>query len=136
MRYLSAALLLVALACGSDKIAGPPTPASVAGRYSLKTVNGAPLPFLIGQVGTSKSEVLADVLVLSANGTFLQTSTIRNTTDGVATTSSSSEPGTFTLTGSTAKFVFDIDGSFGTGTIADRTLTLSGNGFVTIYNKE
>jgi hypothetical protein len=136
MRLLSAALLLVALGCGSDKVTGPPTAASVAGRYSLKTVNGAPLPFLLGQVGTSKTEVMADVLALSANGTFLQTSTIRTTVDGVASTSSASEPGKFTMSGSTATFVFDVDGSYGTGTIDDRTLTISGNGFVTIYAKE
>lgn len=136
MRIRSAAMLLLAIACGGDAVTGPPTLASVAGRYSLKTVNGAPLPFLIGQSGTSKSEVLADVLALSANGTFLQTSTIRNTVDGVATTSSSTEPGTFTLAGATATFVFDVDGSFGTGTIVERALTISGNGFVTIYTKE
>ena len=68
MRKLIPALLMgLALAvtgCGGDTFFGP---GSVAGTYTLRTVNNAPLPFTTSEDATYKAEILSSVVTLSEN---------------------------------------------------------------------
>lgn len=85
MRTISLALALAVLsACGgSDKTTGPKT---VPGSYSLNNVNGSGLPAVYYQEPGYKLEVTAGAINLSANGSFTDTYSFRET-DGATVTS-------------------------------------------------
>jgi len=137
MRRLVAALLVsAALACGGDDSITVPTNASVAGTWTLQSVNGSPLPFVIVQSGSNKSELTADVLTVGSSGNFTQLTTIRNTLNGQVTTQSTPDAGTYTLNGTAATFRFNSDGSTGTGAINGNTLTVADVGLVMVYQRQ
>ena len=70
MKRLVLGLLLFAVACSDDDIAGAST---TTGVYTLRTVNGAGLPFTVTS-GTSAGTVIVDeVLNLYQGGTFAGT---------------------------------------------------------------
>jgi hypothetical protein len=127
---LAIASLFAALACGSDSTS--PDGGSVAGAYTLRTVNGANLPFTILQFGSDRTEIISETVVLTEAGRFTQTGTLRVTTSGIANTVPYSDAGSYTLNGTAGTFTFDSDGSSGTGTIVDGTITVAyaGNSFV------
>src|ERR1044072_8557407 len=53
MRKLLLAVAMLTLACGGDSTTEP-TNASVAGTWSLSTVNGTALPYILAQSGADK----------------------------------------------------------------------------------
>ena len=124
------ALLLLALACGGDAT-GPED--SVAGTYSLRTVNGANLPYVVFQSGQDKSELTSDVLTLTESS-FTQLSTIRTTINGQVTTTTEADAGSFTRSGTAASFQFN-SGTSGTGTIGGGQITVALSGFSFVYRK-
>ena len=63
---LSAMLAVPLVACGGDDSTGPSE--SYSGTYTLRTINGQNLPFLIIQVGADKIEWTSDKVTLSDNG--------------------------------------------------------------------
>src|SRR5262249_23805793 len=109
-RLLAAVALSFAVACGGDSSTAPPAE-QIAGTWTLQTVNGALLPFVIVQSGTNKVEVLSDVFVIASTGSFTQTTTVRSTINGVATTDSTADAGSYTLSGATLSLHFNSDGS-------------------------
>jgi hypothetical protein len=64
---LLAGLVLSATACGGGDSSGP---ASIAGTYTLQTVNNAPLPFTTSEDATYKAEILSWVVTLNDNNTY------------------------------------------------------------------
>lgn len=132
---LTAAFAVGALAaCGGD---GPTTPTttSVAGTWSLRTINGANLPYTIIQIGADKVELTADVLTVSSGGSFAEISSYRETENGVVTTFTESDAGTYTLNGTAVTFSFNSGGT-GTGTISGNTLTVAAEGFSFVFQKQ
>lgn len=131
MTFAFATVLLAG--CGSDASTAP-TQASIAGVWNLSTINGSPLPFVL-QASAPKIEIMSDQLVVSANGTFTE-STVARVTDG-ATVSTTTIPdaGTYTLNGTAATFTFS-DGSSGTGTLSGNTFTVASGGFSQVYKKQ
>src|SRR5512146_3171833 len=97
-RLIPLVALAVAVACGSDSTTQP-TVASLAGTWTLQSVNGSPLPFTVTQTGTDKVELLSDVVTASANGTYTEAVQFRTTLNGQSTTDTESDAGTFTLNG-------------------------------------
>jgi hypothetical protein len=125
------ALLVIGLgACGDDGTA----PESLVGRYTLQTVDGNPLPFVIIEVGTDKVEVTAAHINLNQDLTCSDSFTLVTTEDGIASTETETDICTYTTnnTGITVTFVGDdpFDGS-----IVGSQLTISDNGIVFIYQK-
>ncbi len=127
-------IALVAAGCGGDSATNPS--ASIAGTYSLKTVNGVALPFTEFQQGTNKQELLADVFVLSDGGSFTQSTTERITTNGQVTNQVTPDAGTFTVSGSTITLKFRSDNSMVSGTLGNGTITISDQGLTGIYQKQ
>jgi hypothetical protein len=134
MRKLAALLAFVMLAsCGSDGSAPTaPVPQSIVGIWTLKTVNGAPLPFTIAQVGSDKTEATSDQLTVTATR-FTEVTQLRTTFNGQVTTSSETDTGTYVVSGANAAFKFDSDGSAGVGTIGIATLTIVQAGITLVY---
>jgi hypothetical protein len=125
--------LIGSLACGSSTTptgpGGPtspstptttgPTLTSMAGVWTLVTVNGNAVPAVVGQVGSDRVEIVSDALTLTATGTFTENGQVRLTTGGRTQTDPVAETGTFTIDGNTVNFV-------GTGGVR-RTATVNGN---------
>jgi len=124
--------LLALLACGGDDSTGPG--ASIAGAYSLTTVNGAPLPFVVQQAGTYKYEITADTYTLAAGGTWTEEWTDRTTSNGAVTTSTNTDAGTWSGNGASITLTSPASGAV-SGTVSGNTLSLSADGFTLIFTK-
>jgi hypothetical protein len=133
-RLVCFALVFAALACGGDDTTTP-TQASVAGTWTLQTINGSPLPFTLS--ASPKIELLSSVVNVSANGTWTSTTTNRTTIASQTSTTTSTDAGTYTLSGNNVAILSNGAGSTAqAGTVNGNTLTLSQQGFVFIYTKQ
>jgi hypothetical protein len=124
----------VVVGCGSDSSTGP-SQASIVGTWELKTINGTALPFVVAQVGTNKVELLSDVFTINAGGSFTQTTTVRSTVNGQASTSSEADAGSYTLNGTAVTLKFNSDGSTGTASWSGNTMTTTDGGFALVYTR-
>lgn len=102
MRLLLALLSLVMLAagCGGDAVVLPPG-GNIGGIYTLRTVNGNPLPYVYYEDVTEKYEILDDSITLSDIGSWTRVSHERGTVKSVATVVTFRDAGSFTRQGST-----------------------------------
>jgi hypothetical protein len=134
-RLLSLALVFAAIACGSDDSTAP-TQASVAGTWTLQTVNGSPLPFTLAS-SPAKIELLSYVVNVSSNGTWTSSEQLRTTIGTSATTNTTTDGGTYTLSGNAVAITSNTAGSTPqAGTITGNTLALSQSGFIFIFTKQ
>src|SRR5512143_4038223 len=102
-RCFAAAILLPLLAaCGGDSSTAPRT---VAGTWELQTVGGAPLPFLLYQTSSAKTELVGAVIEMAETGTYTEALLIRATqSTGQASSSSIPYAGSYTLSGTAITF--------------------------------
>lgn len=131
MTFAFATVLLAG--CGSDSSTAP-TLSSLAGTWNLSTVNGSPLPFVV-QASSPKIELLSDQIVVSANGTFTESTVARFTDGTTVSTTTIPDAGTYTLNGTAAVFTFS-DGSSGTATVSGNTFTVASGGYSQVYRKQ
>jgi hypothetical protein len=124
MRRLMAVLLAATFVagCGADKVASPEDNSN--GTWNLTTLDGKPLPFNAGTFSGTTVELVAEKIVISGSA-YTVTATIRQTTNGQATTSSESDAGNFSRVGTTGKFQSTSDGSIATGTFNGSNLTIN-----------
>jgi len=137
-RLLSLALVFAALACGSDNDdSTAPTQASVAGTWTLQTVNGSSLPFTLASA-PAKIELLSYVVNVSANGTWTSSQQTRTTIGTQApVTATTTDGGTYTLSGNSVAITSSTSGSVAqAGTISGNTLTLTSSGFIFVFKKQ
>jgi hypothetical protein len=128
--------LALAVACGGGDSPSAPTQTSVAGTWTLQSINGTNLPFVIAQTGANKAEVMSDVVTAVASGSYTQMTQVRVTQNGQASMQSFSEAGSWTLNGSAASFRRNSDGSVGTASVSGNTLTLAEDGFAYVYKRQ
>lgn len=138
MRILRAALvpavMLLALAgCDSDST-GPDANAHV-GTYTLVTVNGSPLPFVVVQVLNDKIEVTKGSVTLNADGTYSDRVTLRATEGGSTTTEEEASTGTYAMNGTSVSFIETSSGETYSGSLSGDDLTVIVEGFTAVYNK-
>jgi hypothetical protein len=134
MRRLIPLVLAVAIACGSDSPTQPTT-TSIAGTWSLTSVNAIALPFVINQSGADKVELVGDVLTATATGTYTETLSYRETLNGVVTTTTEPDDGTYTINGNAITLNSSANGSI-TGALSGNTFTLVDQGFVFLYTRQ
>lgn len=127
-----AVLGLAAAACGGDD--GINEPASIAGTYVLKTIDGQTPPVVVVDEPGLKLEVVSGNFVLAANGSFSTTVVLRITENNQVSTESESFTGTYTVTGSTVNFTYS-DGETDSATLAGETLTFSEDGSTVVFRK-
>ena len=135
MRLIACMLLLVGAACGGDSPTQP-TSSSVAGTWSLQTINGTGLPYIVAQTGSDKVELTSDVLTVVGSGSFTQITQVRVTQNGQVSTQSIPDAGSYVLNGTAVTFTFNSDGSSGTGSLSGNTLTVAEDGFAYVYRKQ
>jgi hypothetical protein len=112
----------------------PLTPAAIAGVWTLFTVDGAPLPVVISQFGDTKIELLSDMLMIVANGTSTERAQSRFTAGSRVETDTTVEDGTFTIEGSTIRFL-GKSGQQRTGTFNGTLLTAIVEGKTWVFRK-
>ena len=116
---LVAGLALTSAACGGDSSG----PTSIAGTYTLRTVNNSSLPFITSQDETFKAEILSWVVTVNDNGTYSYVFQGRSTDNGVATVNTIVANGTYTVSGSTVELFDPADDSTLTGTLNGNSIT-------------
>ena len=129
---VAAALSLPFAACGGDGGTGLDT--ELSGTYTLRSVNGQPLPFVAYEDAVEKFELLGDEFDFGAR-TFTQSTDFRYTERGVVTTDTFEDSGRYTLDGNALTVEFDSDGSSVTGAVDGNSFTLAGDGVVLLYRK-
>jgi hypothetical protein len=127
------AVLLLLASCSESST--EPSYASVAGTWTLQTVNGTALPFTLAEFGEDKVELLSETVVATSSGTFTQSGVIRLTTAGSVTTEPYNDSGTYTLQGSTIIFTFESDDSSGSGNVDDDVVTVTYFGNTYVYRR-
>jgi hypothetical protein len=98
-RRLILGLLVFAIACSDDDIAGA---ATTTGAYTLRTVNGSSLPYNITTGTAAGTVIVDDVITLYQGGTFAGTRHTRSTANGPIQTTN--ETGAYTLFGTSISF--------------------------------
>lgn len=134
MRKLLALVALAAVAaCGGDASTSPIS-ATVGGSYSLRTINGTAVPFIVAQVGADKVEITDDIVILNDGGTWTESGHTRTTQNGQVSTQSFVDAGTFTRTGTAITLVSSSTGSM-SGSLNGGTLTVTDQGLVAVYQR-
>jgi hypothetical protein len=123
-RFIGSALLALVMACGGDST-GP----SVAGNYTLRTVNGANVPAVVLQDAQEKDELTSGNINLSSSNSWTGLLSVRATDvpSGQTFTFSAPANGTFTTSGNSITLTDAADGSQLTGTVGGGTLSISGD---------
>lgn len=121
---------VVVAACGDGN--GINEPQEIAGTYALQSVNGEALPVVLFEGSGYRLEVTAATYVLASGGTFTNGATFRETEGGVATTSTETLTGQYTVSGSAVTFT-DSDGDVIAGTISGNSLTFSEDGMTAVF---
>jgi hypothetical protein len=110
-----------------------PTREQLTGTWNLTTVNDQGLPFKVG--GPGSREFVADVLVLADNNTFTETTTVRTTVNGVTTTETILDSGTYEFNSYAVTFHFQSNGTIGSGTLTGRKMKVTTSGTSFTYVK-
>src|SRR6476620_447618 len=134
MRFIAGLLALtLAAGCGSDATTQP---ASVEGKWTLLTVNAAPLPLTLGTLPDgARLELLSQTITLSGGKYTAATSFRSTSTSGQATTSDDSDTGTYTQSGSALTFTSAFDNSVSTATMSGNRFTTGDPSFVLIFGR-
>jgi hypothetical protein len=118
---LVGALALTATACGGGDSTAPP---SIAGTYTLQSVNNAPLPFTTSEDATYKAEILSWVVTLNNDKTFSHVFRGRSTDNGQTTENTLTSSGAYTLSGSTVDMFDNSDNSHLQASVSGSTMTI------------
>jgi hypothetical protein len=130
------ATTLTVAGCNNDSTAPG---ASLAGTYTLQTVNGFPLPFTVTSSGPYSSDVIAGQIVLDANGNYTGVTTYNDYSSGTLVGQRNDTiTGYWTLSGSQLTLV-DASGQSGPyyATVSGNQLTVTGynSGYVQVFTR-
>ena len=128
---VSGGATLLAMGCGDST-----SPNSIAGAYTLRTIDGNQLPFTFDSDEDGTYEIVSDVLTLEANATFSEESVVRTTDpDGSVTTDRTTTTGRWTVSGPRLTLLND-DGDTTSGTVSGgTTITFVSGGYTGVYTK-
>ncbi|HEY4302836.1 MAG TPA: hypothetical protein VGM82_00100 [Gemmatimonadaceae bacterium] len=126
------AMLLIAglmVACGGDSSTAPTVDNSFIGSFTLKTINGQRLPYVIAQSGNNSVTVTVDHMVIADGGSWTEVATYTVVTNGTSVTQIGGGGGTWIRTGNALGLTDGATNQLSyTGTFANGTLTMNGAG--------
>jgi hypothetical protein len=126
MRRLALLLAVVALAACNNDSTSPN--GNVSGSYSLRTVNGNPLPYTF----SDGSVLVNDQLSLNSNGTYTDVATFSNA-------STPAEQGYWSINNNLISFNDQVSGTSYTGSVSGSVLTetfpTNGGTITEVYQK-
>ena len=131
MRKLLAILALATLAACSDSSTNPNSDA-IEGTYSLRTINGSPLPFIF-QDGTSSITLKTDVITIASNGSWTEQLTYTETSNGQSSNGTGGDGGTWVRAGNAVNLNSNLGTSGWAFTYNNGSLTANQSGFVVVF---
>ena len=129
-RVFLAFLIFGITACGDDATGLE----DVVGIYTLQTIEGDPLPWVLLQVGADMIEVIAGSVTLNADRTCTDSITLRITQGGIVTSDPETDECTYTTDGQAVTLSYEDD-TVSSGSIIGSTLTITDDGFVFIFRR-
>jgi hypothetical protein len=120
------------LACSASTITDDLTP--FAGDYTLRSVNGFPLPYAIQQTTAQTLEITDETFSLTSSGGFVDITHYRRTVTPTVDFPADTLRGTFTVRGQTANFTTSA-GSVFTGTMGTSQFSIEGTSTILLYQK-
>ena len=134
MRRLSLGILFVTalLACSASTITDDLTP--YGGDYTLRSVNGFPLPYAIQKTTAITLEITDEAFSLTSSGSFLDITHYRRTQNPIVDFPADTLRGTYTVRGQTANFTTNA-GSVFTGTMGNSQFSIQGSSTILLYQK-
>jgi len=123
-------LAALCIGCVGGGIVGSST---VTGVYTLRSINGSPLPYAISTTSTGKTEVIDDAITLYEGFTFAESIQTRITVNGQATDQTNDTSGAYTLLGNSITLV--INGQQRAGTIDANAMTFVNAGLTSVFKK-
>jgi len=130
MRRLLISALIIFAACDGG-VTGVKT---ITGDWSLRTINGSPLPYTISGSGANKIEVIDDVYTFFEGFTFSETIHRRVTTNGQVSTVTVTETGAFSVFGTSITITGNTT-PVRRGLIEGNTMTIVDEGLTSAYKK-
>ncbi|MES2524595.1 MAG: hypothetical protein V4617_17985 [Gemmatimonadota bacterium] len=128
---LWAVLSLSVIACNPSEPVGS---ATVTGAYTLRSINGAPLPYTSTAAGV-QTVFLDDVFNLYQGGTYAQTGHTRTTVNGVVTDAAPTATGTYSMLGTSLSLTVNGQQGLRIAIMNGRTMTIVEAGFTYVYRK-
>jgi len=118
---LAATLVVAFLTLGCNAITAPSS--ALAGTYTLQTVNGGGLPYVTSVSATDTVQVTAGTIAIQSDSTFVTTLSSRYASPGVVTSSTRTQDGTWSATGTTIAFSY-TNGGADAGSVSGNVLTI------------
>jgi hypothetical protein len=134
MRRLLIAVIAVSTIAGAGcgGADSPTAPTTIAGTYTLRTINGSGLPFVLQNDASGKMEMMSGTVTLRVDNTFTDSSVHRFTDSGKAPyTAPYVIKGNYTQNGAVVAFKGDLESY--SMSVSSNTLTLADAGFVVVY---
>jgi len=123
-------------ACGGSDATAPSASVSIVGSWTLQSVNGSPLPYVMDRNGADKSEMTADILTFLTSGQFTDIAQVRVTSGGQVSTLAVQQAGTYAANKGNVTLTFAGDASTAQGSQSGSTFTLGLNGLSLAYKKQ
>jgi hypothetical protein len=131
-RLLLGLAMLFSLACFDDYSTSVGT---ITGAYTLRTINGAPLPYTIDVNASTRKEIVDDVITLFSGGTYSRTQHANITVSGQTTSQTNTESGPYQPLGTSVTLTPSGGGPTTITTIDGRTMTLVESGITWTFRK-
>jgi hypothetical protein len=127
-------LLVLVVVCCACKDSVIPV-GTIRGTYTLRTVDGNPLPYTLSQTTGSATVIVADSITLMESSIYHEGGTRSVTTNGVTTTSPTADYGDYALLSTSLTLHSNADNSTRTGTLDGNTMTVLVPPHVEVYKK-
>jgi hypothetical protein len=131
-RVLLALAMLVSVGCFDDYSTGVGT---VTGAYTLRILNGSPLPHTITVDATTQKEIVDDMITLFSGGSYSRTQHANITVSGQTTSQTNTEAGSYLLLGTSVTLNPSPSGRSTVTTVEGRTMTLVESGITWTFMK-
>jgi len=132
-RLLVLLVVAAAVSCGGDASTRADVP--VSGTYTLRSVNGTQLPFIVAQNDSLKFEILSDAFTLADDRSWTESGSSRTTLNGQVSNDPIARSGTYVLGNGNKITLIASSGDFSDGTIGGGTLTVTNEAVVAVYQK-
>ena len=130
MRRVLLGLMLFSIACVDDGLTGSST---VTGTYTLRTVNGSPLPYTVVEGPMVGTVIIDDAITLYQGGTYVEPSHSRATPKGPV--ESETETGTYALLGNSISLRSNESGLTKVTKVNGNSMTFVEPGITSVFRK-
>jgi hypothetical protein len=128
------ASVTLAAGCGGDNnVTGTGNP---TGTYTLRSIEGDPVPAMLVQLPDYTFEITAGNLTLNADGSYTGSITWRENDDGAVDSDTDEDAGTWTRSNSAFSFVSSVQDLAFTGSLSGSTMTvIDEDGLTLVFRK-